>query len=112
MVESMKTTIWKARESRIGKEWKWIGIALVAGCSTFSSAQVFGLNLNGQDPSTSNTSKLKDKSHSHYAGSFNSGPRQHAVLLPGQGNAHFPITCKNPLTQKFFDQGLNQLYSF
>ena len=76
-----------------------------------AKGQVFMLRLDG-DLGKSNTSKLQDKSHSHLSGSFDTGPRQRARLLTGIGNAHFPIATKNPLTQRFFDQGLNQLYSF
>lgn len=43
---------------------------------------------------------------------YNEGPRQQAHLMPGMGNVHFPIATKNPLAQKFFDQGLGQLHGF
>jgi peroxiredoxin/tetratricopeptide (TPR) repeat protein len=64
----------------------------------------------GQDKS--NTAGAKDRSHSHLSSALNSGPRQEAKLLSGIGNAHFPITTSNPEAQKFFDQGMNQFYSF
>ena len=76
-----------------------------------TTAQIFRLNLPGQDQPAS-TSTSKDRSHSHLTSAFNTGPRQQAKLIPNIGNAHFPITTQNPLVQKFFDQGLNQLYSF
>lgn len=44
--------------------------------------------------------------------SFNEGPRQAAYLMPGMGNVHFPISTKNPLAQRFFDQGVSQLHGF
>ena len=44
--------------------------------------------------------------------SFNEGPRQAAYLMPGMGNVHFPISSKNPLAQRFFDQGISQLHGF
>lgn len=44
--------------------------------------------------------------------SFNEGPRQAAYLMPGMGNVHFPIYSKNPLAQRFFDQGISQLHGF
>ncbi|HRK22236.1 MAG TPA: hypothetical protein PLX06_10520, partial [Fimbriimonadaceae bacterium] len=96
-----------------------------SNCTVGRSVALFSLCLSAalacsqfirfpQDPSEnqSNTSKAKDRSHSHLTSAFNAGPRQQAKLLSGVGNAHFPITTKNPLVQKFFDQGLNQLYSF
>lgn len=88
------------------------GAPILTGLCLFAvvPAQLFSFP---QDPSTgNNTSKAKDRSHSHLTSAFNIGPRQQAKLLPGIGNAHFPITTRNPLVQKFFDQGLNQLYSF
>lgn len=63
-------------------------------------------------PGKNNTSKAKDRSHSHFGSAFDSGPRQQAKLLRGIGNAHLEITCSDPQVQKFFDQGLNQFYSF
>jgi peroxiredoxin len=43
---------------------------------------------------------------------FDEGPRQAAVLIPGTGDVHFPITTKSELAQKFFDQGVGQLHGF
>ena len=42
------------------------------------------------------------------AGSSISPPR----LIPGLGNAHHPVSTKNPKAQQFFDQGLNLVYGF
>ncbi|MCU0712192.1 MAG: peroxiredoxin family protein [Pirellula sp.] len=50
--------------------------------------------------------------HSMHGESFNEGPRQAAYLMQGMGNVHFPITSKNPLAQRFFDQGISQLHGF
>ena len=50
--------------------------------------------------------------HSVHGDAFNEGPRQQAHLMPGMGAVHFPITSKNPLAQKFFDQGCGQLHGF
>jgi peroxiredoxin len=50
--------------------------------------------------------------HSAHGDAFNEGPRQKAVLMPGQGAVHFPITTRVPLAQKFFDQGVGQLHGF
>ena len=50
--------------------------------------------------------------HSVQGDAYNEGPRQQAHLMPGMGNVHFPISTKNPLAQKFFDQGIGQLHGF
>lgn len=34
------------------------------------------------------------------------------VLMPGFGDLHHPVSAKNPEAQKFFDQGLRQIYAF
>ncbi|MCW3097680.1 MAG: Redoxin domain protein [Chthonomonadaceae bacterium] len=53
-----------------------------------------------------------DRSHSMLGGAFDQGPRQQARLMKGIGNVHFPVTTSRPEAQKFFDQGINYLYSF
>jgi peroxiredoxin len=50
--------------------------------------------------------------HSMNGEAFDEGPRQAAVLMPGTGDVHFPITTKSELAQKFFDQGVGQLHGF
>ncbi len=50
--------------------------------------------------------------HSHYGEEFNQGPRQKAYLMGGTGNVHFPVSSKNPLVQKFIEQGIGQLHGF
>ena len=50
--------------------------------------------------------------HSLHGEAFNEGPRQAAVLMPGMGDIHFPVTTKNELAQKFFTQGVGQLHGF
>jgi peroxiredoxin len=54
----------------------------------------------------------KYRSHSRHGAAFNQGPRQFAVPLRGIGNVHFPVTTVHPEAQKFFNQGINLLYSF
>src|SRR5262245_10985540 len=54
----------------------------------------------------------KDASHSQYGSAFDQGPRQQARLVPGIGNVHFPISTRSREAQRFFDQGVNYLYSF
>src|SRR5947207_2249403 len=50
--------------------------------------------------------------HSHQGDAFDSGPRQKPWVITGIGQAHFPITSKNPEVQKWFDQGVALLHSF
>jgi peroxiredoxin len=50
--------------------------------------------------------------HSHYGEAFDRGPRQSAYLMGGTGNVHFPVSSKNPLVQKFIEQGVGQLHGF
>ncbi|WP_031495555.1 redoxin domain-containing protein [Bryobacter aggregatus] len=50
--------------------------------------------------------------HSQHGEVFDSGPRTKPVAIPEIGEAHFPITHKNPETQKWFDQGNALLHSF
>ena len=40
------------------------------------------------------------------------GPSRQAVLMPGLGNVHHPVTTKNPEAQKYFDQGLALIWAF
>ena len=50
--------------------------------------------------------------HSTHADAFNEGPRQAAYLMGGMGNVHWEISTKNPMAQRFFDQGITQLHGF
>ena len=50
--------------------------------------------------------------HSVHADAFNDGPRQAAYLMSGMGNVHWEISTKNPMAQRFFDQGIIQLHGF
>src|SRR5690242_6359045 len=50
--------------------------------------------------------------HSFHGESFDTGPRQKPRPMEGIGEAHFPITTKNPEVQKWFDQGNALLHSF
>jgi len=50
--------------------------------------------------------------HSHMGEGFNEGPRQKPWEMPGIGKVSFPITHKNPETQKWFNQGVALLHSF
>lgn len=55
--------------------------------------------------------KLRE-GHSYHGEAFDDGPRQSAYLMPGMGNATFPVTTKSAEAQKFFNQGLAQLHGF
>lgn len=61
--------------------------------------------LRGQEPGL-------PAGHSSHGEVFNEGPRQSAYLMAGCGNASFPVTCDQDLTQKFFNQGIGQLHGF
>src|SRR5436190_20582385 len=50
--------------------------------------------------------------HSQHGDAFDTGPREKPVLLQGIGEAHMPITTKNPEVQRWFDQGNALLHSF
>jgi len=50
--------------------------------------------------------------HSHYGDAFDTGPREKPWAIAGIGEAHFPITTKNPEVQRWFDQGNALLHSF
>jgi tetratricopeptide (TPR) repeat protein len=39
-------------------------------------------------------------------------PSKPATLMTGVGNAHHPVSTRNPDAQKFFDQGLRLIYDF
>lgn len=39
-------------------------------------------------------------------------PARQAVLMPGFGDVHHPVTTKNPEAQKFFDQGFALIWAF
>ena len=50
--------------------------------------------------------------HSAHGEAFDVGPREKPWVIAGIGEAHFPITTKNPEVQKWFDQGNALLHSF
>ena len=50
--------------------------------------------------------------HSAHGEAFDTGPREKPWVIGGIGEAHFPITTRNPEVQKWFDQGNALLHSF
>ena len=50
--------------------------------------------------------------HSSHGSAFDSGMRTKPWLIPGVGNAPFPVTTKNKEVQQWFDQGNALLHSF
>lgn len=64
-----------------------------------------------QEPAASDTAS-QQPGHSVHAHSFNEGPRQAAYLMSGMSNCRFPISTKNPMAQRFMDQGVAQLHGF
>ncbi len=68
--------------------------------------------LHAEDAPPAKADESKLPGHSLNGEAFNEGPRQAAVLMPGTGDVHFPVTTKNELAQKFFAQGVGQLHGF
>ena len=61
----------------------------------------------------STTSEILAKlGHSQHGEAFDTGPREKPWPMTGIGEAHFPITNKNPEVQRWFDQGNALLHSF
>ena len=56
--------------------------------------------------------RIAEPGHSVHGEAFNEGPRQAAYLMNGMGNVHWEISTKNPMAQRFFDQGIVQLHGF
>lgn len=52
---------------------------------------------------------VSDVKAQHHGGSSGEKP---AMLLPGMGDLHHPISTASPEAQKFFDQGLTLVYGF
>lgn len=50
--------------------------------------------------------------HSYHGEVFNKGPRQQAYLMGGTGCVTFAVTTEDPEVQRFFEQGIGQLYGF
>jgi peroxiredoxin len=50
--------------------------------------------------------------HSHMGPVYDRSPRQRAYLMGGTGNQRFPVSSKDPLVQKFVEQGVGQLHGF
>jgi peroxiredoxin/tetratricopeptide (TPR) repeat protein len=73
-------------------------IALLPACTLLAA-----------DPDTTILGKF---GHSAHGDAFDVGPRSKPWVIEGIGEAHFPITTKNPEVQKWFDQGNALLHSF
>ncbi|WP_050024473.1 redoxin domain-containing protein [Verrucomicrobium sp. BvORR034] len=50
--------------------------------------------------------------HGSHQGTFRGVPYEAAVLTPGTGRVHFPISSADPRAQKFFEQGVGLLHGF
>ena len=70
------------------------------------------LALHAEEPAPAKPAEKPAPGHSMHGEAFNEGPRQAAVLMPGMGGVHFPITTTSPRAQKFFDQGVSQVHGF
>src|SRR5579863_401941 len=82
-------------------------LVLLAAMPPFAAAQSTSTAAPAQSPL--GAYKL---GHSFHGESFDSGPREKPWKMAGIGEAHFPITTKNPEVQKWFDQGNALLHSF
>ena len=95
-------------------------IGVVATAMALCGSGHAGLAQTRYDPGKNSLSRpvakpgpeTPDRSHSLLGGAFDQGPRQQSRLRKGIGNVHFPVTTSKPEAQKFFDQGINYLYSF
>jgi peroxiredoxin/tetratricopeptide (TPR) repeat protein len=75
------------------------GFTLVIACALSLAASA---NADGSLP----------PGRSLHGAAFDRGPRWAAYLMGGTGEIHFPVTSKNPLVQKFVEQGIGQLHGF
>ena len=73
---------------------------------------ILPLALRAEDAAPAKPAEKPAPGHSVHGETFNEGPRQVAVLLPGMGEVHFPITTTSPRAQKYFDQGVSQVHGF
>src|SRR5439155_8328087 len=58
-----------------------------------------------EEPDKKAPTPLALPGHSAHGEIFNEGPRQKAYLMDGMPKIHFLVTSKNPLVQKFVEQG-------
>ncbi len=72
----------------------------------------FSSKLTADDVAGTSDTHQVQPGHSVHAEAFNEGPRQAAYLMNGMGNVHWEISTKNPMAQRFFDQGITQLHGF
>ena len=72
---------------------------------------VFTAKLRAEETTRSDL-RPTEPGHSVHGEAFNEGPRQAAYLMHGMGNVHWEISTKNPMAQRFFDQGIVQLHGF
>ena len=71
----------------------------------------FSAKIRAEEPIRSDL-RIAEPGHSVHGEAFNEGPRQAAYLMNGMGNVHWEISTKNPMAQRFFDQGIVQLHGF
>jgi peroxiredoxin len=81
---------------------KLIALGLLSAAATYGRSQ----------EKAESDNRAFQPGHSVHADAFNEGPRQSAYLMAGMGNLHWEISTKNPMAQRFFDQGIVQLHGF
>lgn len=101
-------TVESMLRSRFYQAFVWPLLLLCA--SLVAAEQADDLAKDGDVPASEIDKILEG--HSAHGEVFNEGPRQKAYLMGGTGQVRFPISTKDPVVQKFFDQGLGQLYGF
>src|SRR3954462_440138 len=72
----------------------------------------FLLALMSASAAPANIAEEYKQGHSHLGDEFDAGPREKPWIIPGIGEAKFPISSKNAEAQKWFDQGNALLHSF
>ena len=77
----------------------WSELRVMRGLS-FALLLTTATLLRAADPAAKDAVTMAG--HSGSGEAFNEGPRQKAVLLPGMGTIHFPISTNHPEAQKFF----------
>lgn len=86
-------------------------ILLWAACGLLVSAQGTRQAAREAEGAASGGDAIK-QGHSHKGAAFDEGPRAKPWEMEGIGSAPFPITHRNPETQKWFNQGNTLLHHF
>jgi peroxiredoxin len=97
--------------SQFSAPWVTVGLAL----AILASATAKGVAQEPKEataPASEASPATPAAGHSLHGESFNDGPRQAAVLLPGQGEVSFLASTTNPEALPFINQGVAQIHTF